>query len=269
MLVSKKTVGTIFILLCLGIILNPKFPFSKNIRGIMLQCFRPVLSISNKTIIFFKDIRSELRLNKTLKSENIRLKNNLKLLDRKITELEEFEIENQRLRLLLELKDQVKYDTIPAQVIGRDLSGWSQLIIINKGTHHGITQDMQVVAGQGIVGKIIETGLFSSKVQLLIDKRSCIGGIMQKSRIVGLVEGTGKDYLILNYLPRDETVFVNDLVLSSGLGGVYQKGLVIGTVKAIHEAKFGLYKYADITPSVPLHKIEEVLVIFKPKEDSI
>jgi len=235
----------------------------------MLQSFRPVLSITNKTILFFKDIHSEFRLNKSLKLENTKLKNNLKLLNRKITELKEFETENQRLRLLLELKDQVQYDTLPAQVIGRDLSGWSQIIIINKGTKHGITQDMQVVSGQGIVGKVIETGLFSSKVQLLIDKRSRIGGIMQKSRIVGLVEGTGKDYLILNYLPRDENVFVNDLVLSSGLGGVYQKGLVIGTIKGIHEAKFGLYKYADIMPSVSFHKLEEVLVILKPKEDSI
>ena len=235
----------------------------------MLQCFRPVLSVSNKTITYFKDIRSELRLNKSLKLENTHLKNNLKLLERKITELKEFETENQRLRLLLELKDQVQYDTLPAQVIGRDLSGWSQILLINKGTKHGVTQDMQVVSGQGIVGKIIETGLFSSKVQLLIDKRSRIGGIMQKSRIVGLVEGTGKDYLILNYLPRDESVFVNDLVLSSGLGGVYQKGLVIGTVRAVHEAKFGLYKYADIVPAVSFHKLEEVLVILKPKEDSI
>ena len=118
----------------------------------------------------------------------------------------------------------MQYETLPARVIGRDLTGSSQLIIIDKGSKSDIKKDMPVVSGQGVVGKVIEVGIFSSKVQLVIDKRSSIGGIMQKSRFVGMVEGTKSGFLEMNFLPRDEDVYVNDLVLSSGLGGVYEKG---------------------------------------------
>lgn len=269
MLLSRRFIGVILVILALVIVLNPRFPFSSAIREVILQGFKPVLVVTRKTVNTVKNVRREIRLNKTLKQENIQLKNEVRLLERKIAQLKEHEIENKRLLMLLELKEDVQYETLPAQVIGRDLTGASQLIIIDKGTKHGLREDMPVVSGQGVVGKIIEAGTFSSKVQLLIDKRSRIGGIMQKSRIVGLVEGTGRGYLVINFLPRDEDIFVNDLILTSGLGGVYEKGLVIGTVKAVHEAKFSLYKYADVDPAVPFNKLEEVLVILKQKQDAL
>jgi rod shape-determining protein MreC len=221
------------------------------------------------TVNLVKDVRRDIRLNKDLRHENIQIKNELRLLERKIAQLKEYEIENQRLRTLLDLKEDVSYETLPARVIGRDITGASQLIIIDKGVKSGIKEDMPVVSGQGVVGKVIEAGLLSSKVQLLIDKRNRIGGIMQKSRIVGLVEGTGRGFLIINFLPRDEDIYVNDLVLTSGLGGVYEKGLVIGTVKSVYEAKFALYKYAEVIPAVSFNKLEEVLVILKPKHDTL
>jgi rod shape-determining protein MreC len=223
--------------------------------------------VSKTVVSFFANIRDEVRLNKALKTENLRLKNQLTLLEKRIIRLQEFDSENKRLRLLLDLKEQVNYNTIPAQVIGRDLSGWSQLIILDKGTRHGIKEDMPVVAGEGVVGKVIETGLYTAKVQLIIDRRSRIGGLMQQSRLVGLVEGTGKEYVVMTYLPRDELVYVNDMVLTSGLGRVFEKGLLIGSVKAIFEEKYGLYKYAKVIPSVQFDKLEEVLIILKDKTD--
>jgi len=265
-LFSNKIVGTIIVVLSLTVIFTTKFPIGKNIRENAVQIFRPGLEVSNITLSFFSNFREFLRSNENLKEENYAMKNTIEILQREITRLREFESENNRLRSLIELKQKVPFDTLPAQIIGRDLTGWAQVIIIDKGSSNGVKEDMPVVAAQGIVGKVIETGLFSSKVQLLIDKKSQIGGIMQKSRIVGLVEGTGSEYLTMNYLPRDEEIYVNDLVLSSGLGKVYEKGLIIGTVKEVHEAKFGLYKYAVVSPSVPFSKMEEILVILNMKK---
>lgn len=265
MLVSRKTFGTVLVILCLGIIITAKFPVASTTRSIAIQGFRPVLIASHSIMSFFKNIRSEFRLNSYLKKENGILQNQVQELGNKVIQLQEFESENKRLRLLLELKEQLDYATLPARVIGRDISGWSFLIIIDKGKKDGIVEDMPVVSGEGVVGKTIEVGTYTSKVQLLIDQRSRIGGMMQRSRLVGVVEGTGQGYLIMNYLPRDESVFLNDLVLSSGLGGVFQKGLVIGTVQAVYEEKFGLYKYAKVLPVVHFDKLEEVLIILKPR----
>jgi len=265
-LLPNKAVGTIVVVLSLIIIFTTKFPIGKNIRENAVQIFRPALETSNFALSFFSNFKEFTRTNQSLKEENYVMKNTIEVLQREITRLREFESENNRLRSLIELKQKVPFDTLPAQIIGRDLTGWAQVIILDKGSANGVKEDMPVVAAQGIVGKVIETGLFSSKIELLIDKRSQIGGIMQKSRIVGLVEGTGDEYLTMNYLPRDEEVYVNDLVLSSGLGKVYEKGLIIGTVKEVHEAKFGLYKYAVVTPSVPFSKIEEVLIILNMKK---
>lgn len=229
----------------------------------MVQVSMPALSLSNKTLTVLRDLKSAFVLNAELKRENNALKNQTLFLQSKINVLREYEIENRRLRALLEFKENIEYDTIPAKVIGRDLTGWSQIIIIDKGTRHNIAIDMSVVSGDGVVGKVIETGYFASKVLLLIDKQSRIGAIMQKSRFVGVIEGTGKPYLIMNYLPREGDFFIDDMALSSGLGKVYEKGLVIGQIKAIHEEKFGLYKYAEVVPAVNFNKLEEVLVILK------
>jgi rod shape-determining protein MreC len=266
-LISRKFVGTVIIVLCLGIVVTAKFPIGKKIRGVCIQGFRPVLSVSSTALSFVKNLKADIRINKTLRQENIFLNQQIKRLERKIVELKEYELENKRLKLLLNLKDKIEYDTIPAQVIGRDLSGWSQLIIIDKGTRDGLKENMPVVSGQGVVGKIIEVGLLSSKVQLLIDRQSRIGGIMQKSRLVGVIEGMGKNYLVINYLPRNESVLVNDLVLSSGLGLIFEKGLVIGSVQAVYEEKYSLYKYAIVQPAVEFDRLEEVIVILKSKEE--
>ena len=149
MLLSRKSVGIILVVLCLVIVLNPKFPFSRAIRGVIVQGFKPVLVITHKSVNFVKNIRREMHLNSTLKHENAQLTNELRLSERKIAQLKEYEIENKRLRTLLNLKEDVQYETLPARVIGRDLTGASQLIIIDKGTKNGIKEDMPVVSGQG------------------------------------------------------------------------------------------------------------------------
>lgn len=289
MLISRRTVGTVILILCMGILVTTKFHIGEGIRSLVVQGFKPVLKISSSVIAYVSNIRDELRLNASLRDENNRLHTQLEELEQKVIQLTEYALENKRLKLLLDLKEEIEYDTIPAQVIGRDLSGWSQTIIIDKGSKHGLTENMPVVSGQGVVGKVTEVGMWSSKVELLIDAQARIGGILQKSRLVGLVEGMGKGYLVINYLPRDEKIFVDDLVLSSGLGLVFEKGLVIGTVESIHEEsfslskyatthskasldeiadrKFSLYKYAIVRPSVEFGRLEEVLVILKAKEE--
>ena len=265
--VSKKFIGSILIILCLAIVLSLKLSAVSNIRILLVQVCKPVLQLAHRSVSTGKNIHAAFVFNTELKRDNAALKNQVLFLQSKINQLQEYEIENRRLRSLLEFKENVQYDTIPAKVIGRDLTGWVQVILIDKGSRHGVQIDMPVVSGDGIAGKVIEAGYLSSKIQLLIDKQSRIGAIMQQSRIVGLIEGTGKTSLIMNYLPRDEDFFINDLILSSGLGQVYEKGLVIGRIRAIYEEKFGLYKYAEVIPAVKYNKLEEVLVILNTKQD--
>jgi rod shape-determining protein MreC len=201
-----------------------------------------------------------------LKEENLELKKKLSLLESDIVRLKELELENQRLREMLNFKEQSHlYEMEGAKVIGRNPGNWFETILIDKGQDSGIAVNMAVVTDKGLVGRVIDTGRNWSKVLLIIDQRSAVSGMVQRTRDNGVIKGQINPIDMGNckmiYLPTDANILPGDLVISSGLGGIFPKGLIIGKIIEIKKEENELLKYAVVRPSVDFQRLEEVFVI--------
>lgn len=193
--------------------------------------------------------------------ENEKLKQQINRLKYKINSLNEAAIENERLAGLLSLKQQAPYKAIASRVIGRSADNWSSTVIIDKGENSGISRGLAVSGHLGLAGRVIEVTRNTSKVLLINDPGMAVSAVVQRSRQEGLVSGSLGNYLVMKYLPKDADIAPSDLILTSGLTGIYPKGLLIGTVISVGEEFSGLSRYAIIKPVVNPGSIEEVLVI--------
>ena len=182
-------------------------------------------------------------------------------LEKKLAELEEARLENERLRNLLGFEQKARKYSTPALVIGRDPNNWSSVIFIDKGVNDAIEKDMVVISGQGLVGRVREVGRMMSKVMLINDIDSKVGAIVQKNREQGLLVGTAEGKCRLIYLSLDSDVEEGDKILTSGMGGIYPKGILVGQVGQVAKERGRLYKYAIVETSSELSKLEEVLCI--------
>ncbi len=194
-------------------------------------------------------------------TEKLELRRRICELEKKLVESEEVLRENQRLRSLLGFKQEAGKYSIPALIIGRDPSNWSSVIFIDKGREDGIMKDMVVISGHGLVGRVRESGKTMSKVMLINDIDSKVGAIVQRSRGQGLLVGTPDGKCRLIYLSLDSDIKRGDKILTSGMGGIYPKGILIGHVTKIAKEPGRLYKYAIVEASSELSKLEEVLCI--------
>lgn len=185
----------------------------------------------------------------------------LETLRRKLSDYAEMELRYRRLKKLLSFKEASDYETVAAQVVGRDATNWSKTIIINRGGSEGLTRDMPVITHAGVVGRIIETAPNASKVLLISDYRSAVDGLVQRSRAPAVFVAKGNGLGELKYLPAHADVRVGDVFISSGLGGGFPKGLVVGDVIRVEEERKGLFKIAEVKPRADLSSLEEVLVI--------
>lgn len=168
----------------------------------------------------------------------------------------ELEAENIRLRSLLEFRRSVQFDTVPARVIGKDYS----YLTIDRGMDAGIGEQMCAMTNEGVVGRVLSAGGRTSKILLMWDSNNRLGGIVQRSRVQGIVEGDQEGRFIMKYLEANADVKRGDLVVTSGEGGVFPKGLAVGTVAAVTRRGGELFQTAALVPAADLDRLEEVLV---------
>ena len=166
-----------------------------------------------------------------------------------------------RLSKLMDYEDAWEKKAVVASVIGRDATQWSKVVVINKGTQNGIRNHFAVVTDAGVIGQVIHAGPNTSKVLLIVDGRSAVDALFQESRISGVVVGAGENECKLKFVPNMADVKVGDHVLSSGLGGIFPKGLIIGKVSQVFRKKQGLFQDITLVPSSNLSRLEEVLVL--------
>lgn len=196
-----------------------------------------------------------------LKKENEILKQEVASLERKLIEYPRLTQENKRLGTLLDLKNRLSGHPVPAVVIGRDPSSWSHYIVIDRGKKDGIRVNTPLIHPDGLVGKVVLAGRYSSRAILLTDRESRVSALDVETRDVGLIEGTGTMALKMTFLDPQAKVQVGDMIVSSGLGGIYPKGVPIGRVFAVGEEKGHLMLFAMVKPSVSFSKLEELLCI--------
>jgi len=206
---------------------------------------------------FFTDINNLQEENKQLKEKNSEL-------EKALRELEIIKSENSTLKEYVNLKDKyAEYTTVPGYVINKDISNYSNTIIINIGSKDGIKENMPVISDQGLVGYIISVTDSTSKVQTIIDTASAVSCTISTTRDTLIARGTlsGQSTLKATYIPTDATVLQGDSVETSGLGGIYPKGIHIGTIKQVVSTKNITDRYAIIETAVDFSKLETVLVI--------
>ncbi len=245
-----------------------QFPFAERVVTTIIA---PISSVM--TNIGYKFRKSVLFVGNffTLYKNNQQLITEKQQLQKKLVHLQEVEAENARLRDVLSYKSRVpQYNIVTAAVIARDPASWMDMIVIDRGSAEGIRKDMPVVTHQGLVGNVIQVFNHSAKVQLVLSPRSSVGGLVQRneSRIAAIIVGNGTKPLsprMIN-LARDADIVKDDVVITSGFGGIYPKGILIGQVKDIVEEEGGLLKYAVLKPAVNFDRLEEVMVIIKKRD---
>jgi len=165
----------------------------------------------------------------------------------------------QRLELLLKLRSAMAQPTLAADVIAGDATSYFRTVTINRGTNDGVRRDLAVIAPAGVVGRVVgDPSRVTARVQLLIDRTAGAGALVERTRAGGVVVGDG-EALRMEYVSPLAEVAVNDVVVSSGLDGIYPKGFVIGRVTAI--AGVGAARRITVRPSVDFSSLEEVLVV--------
>ncbi len=191
--------------------------------------------------------------NQQLEAQNRQLKAQLQ-------QVAEVRLQNQRLRELLAFVDDVDRPALPAQVIGEDASNWAQTIVIDKGTRAGLRDGLPVVAAEGVVGRIIKTAPNSSRVLLITDASSAVAALVQRTRTRGVARGRGRE-LTLDYALRTADIKIDDLLVTSGMGGVFPKGLILGRIAEVKRDEFGLFQLVDVLPAADFSHLEEVMVL--------
>ncbi len=166
-----------------------------------------------------------------------------------------------RLHRLLDVKEALPHRMVPAEVVGLDPSAWFKTIIINRGSNDGVEKGMPVVAPEGIVGQVITASFNYSKVMLMIDRSSAVDALVQRNRTRGIVEGETDETCRFKFVLRKAEVKVGDTVVSSGLDGLFPKGLRVGFVKEVSKVEPGIFQVVQIEPFVDFARLEEVLVI--------
>lgn len=206
---------------------------------------------------FFSDINN-------LKDENEKLKEKNSELEQSLRELENIKTQNETLKEYLNLTEKYgEYKTIPGYVINKDISNYSKTIVINVGKKDGVEEKMTVIGDAGLVGHVVSITDNTSKVETIVDTASSVSAIMSTSKEAIVCKGTldSKSKLKAMYIPTEANVVQGDSIETSGIGGIYPKGIHIGTIEKVTNTKNMTDRYAEIKTAIDFDKLDTVLVI--------
>lgn len=227
-------------------------PFA-HLLAFPIQGFAALERAARETWDGYLVLRDVHETNQSLKQEIIALQQEL-------SRVRERAASSDRLAELLAFKETVPFETVAAQVIGRDASNWYRGLVLNKGEQDGIVAEMGVGAPAGIVGRVVKTTASTAMVLLATDPHNAITGLVQRTRDEGIIEGAPQGRLRMKYLPLLSPIQVGDRVVTSGLTGGFPKGVAIGTITRVDKAEGELFQSAEILPDVDFSRLEEVLV---------
>lgn len=257
MIKPEKNLPIIAVFIFIAAIVALSQIFSSDFRIKTLDIFRTPLKIISGSVYALRDVagfRENLQENKLLRE-------NISNLEKELLNFQEAKLENERLKKLLDFKESERRKFLPALVIAKDPSGLSDAVIIDRGRKDRIEKGMIAISGSGVAGRVIETGWRISRVLLITDYNSVFSGVVERTRDEGAVSGNMRAGLIMKYLDIGCGVKKGDKVITSGLYGIFEKGILIGEVVSVETDFSGLYINAIIKPEVDIRKLEEVLVV--------
>jgi rod shape-determining protein MreC len=203
-------------------------------------------------------VRSVTAENQHLKEENARLRQETYYASEGLQELA-------RLHTLVRFDDKWDYPIVTARVVGHNPGRFLTTLVINRGTSHGVKENMPVFSMNGLVGKITKASFTHSRVQLLVDPNLKLSVLERKSRVVGFLESVD-GHLLTAMIPSHAGVKEGDTLITSGLGGIFPKGIPVGTVKAVRKSDLDVMRQMDVAPFQEFSSLEEVFVMEKDPE---
>ena len=265
-LFRRYAIPTVVILLLLSalILISLRVKERKGVAffdGLLMEISSPFQKASTFAIKKVRVVFQEYLFLVHLQRENERLKKKMADIQRENDQMREMVLSHERLRKLLQFRETLSSTLVAAEVVGRDPSSWFKSVTINKGEKDGVRKGMAVISPEGVIGQILKTAPSHSVVLLVTDYNSAIDSIIQRTRAKAIVEGGGENRCQLKYLLRTEDVVAGDRVVTSGLGGNFPKGLMIGEIRKVDKKGHGIFQYAELVPGVDFTRLEEVLII--------
>ncbi len=193
--------------------------------------------------------------------ENKKLEKAVGELEAELLRYKEGHLEAQRLAKILAFKESLPYDFIAARIIAKEQAALSKIVIIDKGSFDGLRSGMPVVSSAGLVGRLIDVSWNVAKVLLIIDENSNVDVMLHRTRAQGIFSGMGYRGGALKYITKNQDIAEGDEVISSGMGGVFPKGLMIGRVSFVEKLDTELFLRIRVAPYVDFSKLEEILVL--------
>ena len=198
-----------------------------------------------------------------LRDENELLRQQIALLEEENLQYREALVAGGRLERIVAMRDDFEAPLQPAEVVGQDVSPWFRSVLIDRGRSRDVRSGMPMVTDRGVVGLVTATSPHASRAMLILDRQSAVDGIVQRSRARGIVRGTGSGRLEFVFVVRGDDVEVGDVVITSGVGGVYPKGLRVGEVTGIEVDEDRLLHTAVVEPAVDFERLEQVFVLLR------
>jgi rod shape-determining protein MreC len=229
--------------------------------AVVLWILRPLQSVSQGTVNWIKNFRQNYDTLSGFKTENERLRRRIETLEAEKQQLLETEATNLRLRQLLEFRAQMPGTAITASIIANSATSWFQSSLVNKGSADGVRKGMAVLNPQGVVGQVVAVTGRTAKVLLLTDANSGVDVLIQRTRARGIVSGSLDNGTVLKYVKRSEDVQPGDRLVTSGMDGVFPKGMMVGAVIKVQKQNLGLFQSIEVLPAVRFDRLEEVLVV--------
>jgi rod shape-determining protein MreC len=262
----RQRTGYLFIALTVGhfLLISTQVNTSRGVSIFEALTFSIFSEVQRGASSFISNVRAswtDYVALQQVRRENEALREQVAQLQIKLQQERALAEQSRSLQSLLDLRAQAGLETVAAHVIAGGASPDFRTITIDKGTAEGLRADMAVIAPAGVVGRVITPTSRAGKVQLLIDRNAAAGALIERSRAQGVVEGTGGE-LRLNYVSGTADVKVGDMVVTSGIDGIYPKGFAIGQIESV-ERGAGVFSSIVLRPAVDFSSLEEVLVVLK------
>jgi rod shape-determining protein MreC len=264
----RQRTGYLFLAVTLGhvILISTQVTSQRGVpllEELVFGAFAEVQRVATTVVSGIQNTYNEYVALRDVRADNERLRTEIAALQMRLQQEQDAAAQTRTLQGLLGLRQRTALETVAASVIGSGASPDFRTMTIDTGTHDGLASDMAVIAPAGVVGRIIAASAFASKVQLLIDRNAAAGVLDERSRAQGIIVGTGTNVLDLTYVSGTADIKVGDTLVTSGIDGLYPKGLTVGQVESIEHGA-GEYSQVRVRPAVDFSSLEEVLVVTTP-----
>lgn len=258
-------VVTIILIIAMIFTINKSYE-TKPTDNFIMKITMPVQKIMHNVSTNVRGFFSHFGDIAELRQQNEGLQDKIAQLEERVQRNEVYKTENERLRKMLNIEDTYKdFDLVAANVTGKDSSTWFLSLTIDKGKMHGIKMADAVITPDGLVGHITDIGEDWARITTILDSQSTAAVVVERTEDLATVDGdidlSAKGLCKMTYISKDSSITVGDTAKTSGLGGVYPKGLSVGKIVKIHPENKGVSQYAEIEPSVNFNRIYEVYVI--------